>query len=537
MNWKRRMNEKISFPLENGEIDRFSEMLETRLEEIGMERQNRLRIRLSLEEALLRFRDHFKEPVRIDADISYFLGKPHVQIALEGTPYNPLSRTESELDDWNGPLLTSVGLNPQYNYAGNRNILRINFPGNGFNPTVMTLIAAVAGILIGFASWVFVPADAQETLRGVLIVPVYTIWRRILNAISGPVIFFMVTTSVLNMTKVAEQGGSGTRTVLRYFWSSLYFLFLTTVASLWCFGAAVSAFMINTESLHPVLREILKMIPGDIITPFIEANTPQLLIMAVTIGTALNIIGIQAKNLARIIKQMNMVGMQLAEWIGRISPFVIILLGAAIWEGEFPLIFGMLKCVLFSCVMSVAAVLAAVCRVSLKEKVSFRLLLKKLKEPFFTVLRKGSVEAAYGQTEYSCITDFGIDRTFTTYGLPHGLVFYMPASAIGTLMFTIYAAKTYDVKTSVMWFVMAMLLTVILTAASPPIQGAGLLSFIGVFGQLGLPSEALLYAAFFDLFFGIFASAANLTLLQAEMVLQADGLGLLNKERLRRDHS
>ena len=122
-----------------------------------------------------------------------------------------------------------------------------------------------------------------------------------------------MTTAVLNLTKVTEQGGSGTHAVIRYFRASLICTFLTSLVAVPFFGIRIYEEEINTQRAALLLQEITKIIPGEIVTPFIESDTPQLLIMAVAVGVALNTIGTQARNLTRIIKQMNMVGLLLAE--------------------------------------------------------------------------------------------------------------------------------------------------------------------------------------------------------------------------------
>ncbi|MBP3737388.1 MAG: cation:dicarboxylase symporter family transporter [Lachnospiraceae bacterium] len=514
-------------------IDDYSENLEKDLEMLGIERQNRLRIRLSMEEALLRMRDRFGEDAVVETELSSLLGRSHIQISLEGDPYNPLSKTESELDDWNGPLLTSVGMNPQYNYLGSRNVLRLNLPTSGINPVLKIFAALLGGVILGFLGEMLLTESIKSAAADTVFTPLYDVWHRALNAIAGPVIFCMVTTAVLNLTKVTEQGGSGTHAVIRYFRASLICTFLTSLVAVPFFGIRIYEEEINTQRAALLLQEITKIIPGEIVTPFIESDTPQLLIMAVAVGVALNTIGTQARNLTRIIKQMNMVGLLLAEWIGRMSPyFILILIALEIWEGKGRVIFDIFRCLLLAVTLTSLISLLILFYVSRKKGVEIGTLMRKLKKPFLIALRKGSVDASFGQTESSCVSELGIERNFTTFSLPHGLIFYMPATAIGTLVFTSYAVRANDLRTTILWHAMAVILTVILTAAEPPVQGACLLTYTAVFSQLRVPSEMIVEAVFFDLIFGIFSSAVNQALLQLELILQADELGLLNRKKL-----
>ena len=118
--------------------------------------------------------------------------------------------------------------------------------------------------------------------------------------------------------------------------------------------------------------------------------------------------------------------------------------------------------------------------------------------------------------------------------LPYGLVLFMPVSVIGTMVFIIYAAIQFHADISVLWLVTAAVLGVVLFVATPPVPGANLLAYIAIFTQLGIPKDALIAAMIFDVLFGLFACAANQTMLQMELILQADRISLLNRQNLNR---
>jgi hypothetical protein len=77
-----------------------------------------------------------------------------------------------------------------------------------------------------------------------------------------------------------------------------------------------------------------------------------------------------------------------------------------------------------------------------------------------------------------------------------------------------------------------LVLATMLFVATPPVPGANLLAYAAVFLQMGFSSTALIDAMIFDIFFGIFAAAANQLLLELDLVLQASRLGLLDEEVL-----
>ena len=149
-------------------------------------------------------------------------------------------------------------------------------------------------------------------------------------------------------------------------------------------------------------------------------------------------------------------------------------------------------------------------------------------------LKSGCLEDIMDDVTEACVRRLGIDAGYARDSLPQGIVLFMPVSAIGTLIFTTYAAVKYSVVVTPFWSIAALVLAVVLFAATPPVPGANLLAYIVLFNLLGIPGEAIINAMIFDVIFGIFASAANLTLLQAEIGFQAHRLGMLNTDRLRK---
>ncbi|MBR3364287.1 MAG: hypothetical protein IKG53_05385 [Solobacterium sp.] len=119
----------------NGQaIDEISEALNLFLAEIETERATALRIRLSMEEALLRFQDHFGTDQEIHVFIGSQLRRNQMQIDLIGEAYNPLSLKENDIDNWSSSLLSPIGISPSYNYAAGRNTLRLALPSREVNP-------------------------------------------------------------------------------------------------------------------------------------------------------------------------------------------------------------------------------------------------------------------------------------------------------------------------------------------------------------------------------------------------------------------
>ena len=527
-------NTKRIFPLSGTGIDDCSAFLEEIMDAYKVEPQNKLRIRLTIEELLLRYRDRLGEGWDFQVILNRRLGNPSLSIEISGTTFNPLASQEDDQDDWNTSILNTLGVRPQFYHYGDRNIIRIGIPRQRMNPILRLVIALAIAIVLAFALRFLIP-NLAGAIPDVTLTPVYELWKRGLNLISGPVIFFMVVTTVLSLRRLSIKGASSKMIVGRYFLiSAIITVVAVVVASTFRHMSVSYQGVVNKMTLTEVLSFIFRIVPNDMITPFIEADTPQLIFMALVLGAMLNILRNQVPNLIRIVHQIDTVCLLMAEWISALVPiFTCLLVGLEIIEGRLTLFLQLWRPFVISIALTAVVLAFALVRLSLAKHVPIKTLLSKMKRPFFTALRKGSISASYGETEYSCTKQLGIDRDFTEVSLSNGIVLYMPISILGAVVFFACVAAYYQIQVTWIWYGIAAVFTAILMEAAPPVPGVTLLVFIVIFNMLNIPEEALIPAMVFDILFGIISAAGNQMLLQVEMVHQSDRMGLLNRDVLK----
>ncbi|MCR5035416.1 MAG: dicarboxylate/amino acid:cation symporter [Clostridia bacterium] len=521
----------------NGEgIDLISETLSNALEQFGMEKRNRIRIRLSFEESLLRLRDKFGKDATVVLSMGNSLGRPFIQLSLEGDVFNPLSKREVDLEDWSGALLTAVGLYPQYSYTRGRNILRLNLPMRRINPAFKILIALAVGIVLGMLITTCCSDTQQAALTEVVLQPIYDLWIRILSVLSGPVIFFMVLTTVLNTGSIEEEGGSSAKVAIRYFvFSAVSGLIAIIVCGLFKGSDLVIGQTLGVDA-SKYLDHILHVVPEDILTPILDTNTPQILLFAFVLGNGLVIIGTRVAGLVSLVRQMNMVGLLMTDWVSRCVPYFAagLICYEILWH-ETSLLKNLWLIMVLALVVSLICIAAAVIIVAQRKQVNARLLVSKVWPSFAMAVRSGGLDEGYGETEAACISDLGIEKHYVQVSLPHGMVLYMPINVIGTLILTIFAAAQFGVEISPGWLIIAWLLAIVMFVATPPVPGANLLAYIMIFDFLGVPDVVLIDAMIFEVLFGIFASAGNQTMLLMDLIMQSDKIGLLDRQLLNKD--
>ncbi len=531
----KRENYSAAYPLNAQSVDLIAARIEEFLYSYKLERANVLRIRLSMEEALLRWMDHFSGETAVHLELATRWFRPTITLSLKGESFDPLTIAENDLGAWANSLLSGIGLTPHYSYDRGVNTVQLKLSQPRKNPALTLLISAALGVLLGVLGEYMLPETVQAGVLRSVLDPIQAVFFRILNAASGPVLFLSVLTAVCGVGSFAAMDKSGKRLIVR-------FLLLCTLITV--FAAILSTALFHPNYIHTpldgtqfnsVLDFFLQIVPNDMLSPFISGDSPQLILIALLLGDALLIAGSQAGGLVSLIEQADMIGLMVADWVSRLTPlFVSVLLILGIWNGSFALILDIWRPMLVFVALALVFLLLSLLRVSFEEKVSGNKLIKKMRESFVIALTTSSVDTAYGANQICCERRLGINRRLTDFGLPLGLVAYMPASAIATMVFTVYVAGRYGVTVSSIWYVMALFLTVALQMASPPVAGVDLLAYAVIFSRLGIPADALTIAMIADILFNFAACAVNQATLQLELVLEADRLELLDRDILRK---
>jgi Na+/H+-dicarboxylate symporter len=253
------------------------------------------------------------------------------------------------------------------------------------------------------------------------------------------------------------------------------------------------------------------------------------------LGTVILAVSDRVGIVVDLIKQLGIIGTEVAVLLSRLVPFIATLFVITkMLSPTQDILIGIWKPLGIALCLGVLFLLLGLGSLCFRQHVSFRMIIWKLWPAFLTVIRSGRLDAAYGMTERCCWAQLGIEKEYTKASLPYGLVLYVPVGIAGVLIFTIYAASSQQIELTPLWIVAAILVTIMIYVVTPPLPGVDLLTYIGVFQQLGIDQSAVIAAMVFDILFFLFASAANQSLLQVELVLQAQQYGLLDRDVLRR---
>ena len=524
----------LPFTLKATDIDKVSDAVQAFLQNAKTEKRNILRLRLTVEHLLLTWREAFGDDTPITLSTGSRFGRPYITLELKGESVDPLTDSEDDFGEYTGRMMAHMGLTPTYNYQKGTNILTIRLAKKRLNPLAALLLAAMAAVGIGLAG-LALPETVRTSVANDFLSPLYETFLGILSTIAGPMIFLSVAWGIYGVGDATVFGKIGKRMLLRFFGVTCLvciaaFALIAPFSHLTFAGAGL-----NLSGIKGIFDLLLGIFPKNIVSPFLEGNTMQIILIATVMGCIMLILGSQTKMVATLIEQINYVIQYLMELVSSlVTAFIFIILLRLIWSGSLSTILSAWVPVVTFIAATLILALVWILYVGARKKVSPLKLVKTIFPPFFIALTTASSSAAFGANINCCQNDLGIDGKMTNFGIPLGIVLYKPVTAISFAACVLYFAPLYQVEVSVVWLFTAVLVISIITVALPPVPGGTLACYTIVFIQLGIPPAAIAVAMVLDVVFDFISTGFDTVFRQCELILQADRVGMLDKDTLRK---
>ena len=523
-----------SYPLSAKSIDAVADEVQRFLEQIGTERKNMLSLKLTVENMLIRWMAHFGEEALFSLSTGSRYGKPYIRLTLEGESFDPIE-TNDDFGDVTSRLFAGLGLYPTYEYSKNTNIVSFKLKKRQSNPIVGLLAALVSAVLIGLMGMLAPEAVRTGCYESVL-TPVYDAFIGVLTTVAGPMIFLSVAWGVYGIGDAATLGKIGKKMLSKYVGITFAVTAFAIAVFLPFSKLHYAAAGMDLSGIGRLVDLILGIFPQNIISPFLDGNTIQIILMAAVFGCIMLILENQTKLLATFTEQLNYIVQYLIEMIGKVIPFFIfIIVLRLIWSDSLHALANVWKPVVYYVLCALAATGITLLYIAIKEKVAVTQLIKKVFPGFLIALTTASSSAAFGTIAASCEYDLGVKSKITNFGLPLSIVLFKPVTAVSFVSYALFFAKQYDIGISVVWVISAMIVISILTVALPPIPGGAIACYTILFMQLGIPAEALGIVIVLDIIADFINTGLNTIMRQCAIVLVAEQVNFLDKSTLQKE--
>jgi len=531
---KRDSNEQYQLTDEN--IDILSEKTMDFLNDNGMNRKNIVRLRLSVEEVLLSWKDELAIDKKIP-NIRFSIGKritrPYIMLSVEGGRVNPFEKKSDSLnEDVSRNLLVNMGLAFQYEYVNGVNRVTLMPPKKKKSSLQQMMFSIIVAIILGEVCKLL-PETWRTVIGTDILSPLFSMFMGFLSAIAGPMIFFCVIWGINSIGDIATLGTIGKKMITKFMLMTFTTLLISLGCSVWFFPLSTAASDTGGSGASQIYNMLLNIIPRNLLQPFLDGNSLQIIFIAIIFGLAILVLDKKMSVVTSFVDQMNNLVQFIMGVMGGFVPFfVFVSVLNMIISGAIATMLSTVKLVAILLLCLAVTLSLYICVLAVRKKVSPLLLMKKMLPTFLIAFTTASSVAAFSTEVDTCIKKLGIDERVANFGVPLGNVLYRPGSAIYFMLLGLFAAEVYQVAITPVFLIMLIIMSTLLAIATPPFPGGALTCYSVLFVQLGIPLEALTIAVALDIVTDFIITSTDLIYFQIEIIEITDQLGMLDKDVL-----
>lgn len=525
------VNRKAAFPVKDPDcIVNCMQFIESTLEEAGVGSGYVMRTLLLCEEMLAEMIESADGHGDARIKINKTLGDTAVKISTKGNELDLIGMDASltgDLDDEEAQdalrsiILKSYGDSIKYSHNRGINSVRIMTGERAISSAKLTLGALALGVLFGLFIKFVLPEAACTGICEYLLSPASTIFMNALKIVIAPVVFFSIVTCISGFGDLSELGRIGARVMGMYLLTTVIAVVMaftvTTLISPGTFGAGLAmtgtqTVDIDTDVDTSLLSTIINIVPSNLIRPFLEADTLQLIFLAVIIGIAVGKIGEYTPVLTEIFEACNQLFLTLTTMIAKFIPVAVFcsvsLMLVNLGGSSFLSLLGyaMTNILMIAIMLVIYGILVMVLG-RLNPIVFFR----KNREGMITSFTLSSSSAAMPTNIRTCTDKLGISPKVCNFSIPLGATINMDGTCISLVLLGLYLAKMYGVTVKPSMILPLAVTIILLSLGCPGVPGAGLVCAGIVLEQLGVPIGAMGLILAIDPILDMFDTMSNTT--------------------------
>lgn len=361
------------------------------------------------------------------------------------------------------------------------------------------LLALGAALCVGGLLRFVLGEGAATVARDYILSPGKTMYLAALKLVVGPVVFFMIASSVAGVSDYKAYGRIGGKVLGLYMTTSVLAIGLGMGTALLLHpgrgvtlpaGAAYGA-----QSLELSLVDtVVGIVPDNLLRPFLEADMIQILFLALLLGGAAGLLE-RRKGLGQLRRGLEL----LKEWFLMAASLVLKLIPAGMFFAVALLVLEIDGATLWSLLKLVGCVfLGSAGMMGLYGLMFFAAtgkspgrLMKKCLPNLTAFALLCSTSAVMPQSLEACEKKLGIDPVLSSFSMPLGSTVNMDGACVYLTVSALFLAEVYGVRLTPAMLVQLGLTTLLLSVGAPPIPGAGFICLSVLVSQLGIPMESI----------------------------------------------
>lgn len=371
---------------------------------------------------------------------------------------------------------------------------------------IALVLAIVVGLLMG---------DYYD-FANAYIKPFGTIFLNLIKFIVVPIVLFSIMCGIISMKDVRKVGSIGLKTVAYYMCTTAVAIVIGLVGGNLFKGMfpaiATTDLAYEAAESTSLMETVVNIFPSNFISPMVNANMLQIIVMALLIGFAIVSVGEKNVTVVNAFNDLNEIFMKCMEMILKLSPVGVFCLLCPVIAENGPAIIGSLAMVLLTayiCYFVHALVVYSLTVGTLGGLSPVKFFKGMMPAILFAFSSASSVGTLPLNME--CTQKLGASREVSSFVLPLGATINMDGTAIYQGVCAIFIAACYGIELT-----LPQMLTIVLTATlasigTAGVPGAGMVMLAMVLTSVGLPVDGIALVAGVDRIFDMGRTTVNIT--------------------------
>lgn len=327
---------------------------------------------------------------------------------------------------------------------------------------------------------------------------------RLIRMVVVPLVFFSISSGVINLGDIKRLAGTGIRTIVLFFVTSAGAVSIGLVlANIIKPGSSVQLGTVSTEAqqelaeIPSAYELILDFFPENPIASMADGTMLQIIVFAIFIGIALVMLGERAKPVTEILNICSDAMFKIVDIVVKFTPIGVFgLMAKAITQFGTDIFGPIFKFILtdyLSAIIFTILILWGVC-LFLYMKVNPLKFFKKVFEPWLIAFSTCTSSAAL-PVSMKVAKRIGIPDENASFVLPLGATMNMNGTCIYFGIVVVFASQLYGIDLSISSQIMLVLQATLLAVGAAAVPQIGLVISITLIESMGLPLEAVALVA------------------------------------------
>lgn len=523
---------KKEYILDRPGIDAIAEEVQKWLKRAGVSKNSGVRIRLTMEELLLRIYGHYEGGIKGTLLIKRGVGASRLIFSYEGEEYNPISQSEEQDDTFFPGMMARLGLQPEWTYKRGTNKLLFRVPGR----TVRMEVKLVAAVLLAVLSGILAPAipgGLRSGLLEYLYDPVSETFMDALNTFIGFMILFTILGGICSIGSVADFSRMGKRIIFRMIGLTFAEIALCFVLMLPFFNIGAGGAAGGHLDAGEIVDLLFSIVPSNPVSPFIDNNMLQIVFIALMTGSGILVLGEKAERIRGLVHEFIDLFMEMISVVCRLLPlYIYSTLTIFLWKNGAGVFIQLWKPILVTFLANFLVFVIKVIWVRLGMRVPVTTFIRKIIKNMSVGFMTASSSAVFNQMLTVNENDLGIAPDFNQFASPFALFFVDSPGGISYTVILFYLAELYHTPANLTWKIILLIMACVFSVTSPPVSG-GMLVCIGMLmTQLNIPMEGIAIAGILGIVTDFIATGFKIGISHLELLLEADAFKKADRQTI-----